>query len=416
MARRTFEVPDSYLSEIIGRIKRARAAVDPRRRDFTPLLLDLGPVRFRIPRHFGFCYGVENAIEIAWKTVRKYPDRRVFLLSEMIHNPRVNADLAELGVQFLMKTDGTPIVPLDDLTSDDVVIVPAFGTTIEMQKELESRGIDPYGYDTTCPFVQKVWNRSNAIGREGFTIVVHGKPDHEETRATFSHSASEAPTVVVRDMEETELLAGVITGSAPEGTFERVFRHHASEGFDPDRDLEAIGVVNQTTMLAQETKEIAARLREAMAERYGRENLETHFADTRDTLCYATNENQSATIAMIEEPSDLAIVVGGYNSSNTSHLVELASERMPSYFVRGASEIESSDLIRHFDLEEKRVVASANWIPEKPVVTVALTSGASCPDAIVDEVLMRVVELFDDAIEPENAVEQALVDLAAVNA
>lgn len=404
MARRTFEVPDYYRSEIIATIKKARSAADPRRRDLAPSLLDFGPVRFWIARHFGFCYGVENAIEIAYKTLDENPDRRIFLLSEMIHNPLVNDDLQRRGIRFLMTTAGQQIVPWDDLTERDAVIVPAFGTTLEIQEELEKRGINPYSFDTTCPFVQKVWNRSAAIGEQGYTIVIHGKPQHEETRATFSHSRSTAPTVVVRDMEETERLAEIITGKEPIEKFAEWFEKQASEGFDPTRDLERIGVVNQTTMLASETQAIADRLRRAMIQRYSEEEISRHFADTRDTLCYATNENQSATMELIESGGDLAIIVGGYNSSNTSHLVELCEEKLPTWFIKGPEEILSRERIRHFDLAEHEVMEGTNWLPQKDEpVDILLTSGASCPDAVVDQVIERIVGLFEGTRGIEDA-------------
>ena len=396
MARRSFDIPEAYRSEIIGAIKRKRNAEDPRRRDFTPTLLEFGDIRFRIPRHFGFCYGVENAIEIAYRTVAENPDRDVYLLSEMIHNPLVNNDLLEMGVRFLMDTEGNMLIPFEELDRQDIVIVPAFGTTLEIQEQLQQIGIDPYSFDTTCPFVQKVWNRSAAIGREGFSIVVHGKPKHEETRATFSHSAETAPTVVVRDMEETEILASFITGERPTEEFDSVFGSQSSEGFDPVEDLKRLRVVTQTTMLASETQAIAARVRQALVERYGEESIAEHFADTRDTLCYATNENQGATMELIRHPADLAIVVGGYNSSNTSHLVELAEEAMPTYFIRGAEEILSPTEIRHFDLHRKEIITTTNWLPTTRPFTIALTSGASCPDAVVDGVIRRVVEVGVD--------------------
>ncbi|MCB0712104.1 MAG: 4-hydroxy-3-methylbut-2-enyl diphosphate reductase [Ignavibacteriae bacterium] len=409
MARRAFEVPDYYKSNIVGAVKRGRAASDPRRRDFSPALLDFGSVRFRIPRHFGFCYGVENAIEIAYRTVAEHSDKRVFLLSEMIHNPTVNADLLGMGVQFIMTTGGEQLVPWDELTSDDIVIVPAFGTTLEIQEMLEERGIDPYSFDTTCPFVQKVWNRSEKIGESGHTVVVHGKPRHEETRATFSHSSQAAPTVVVRDMEETELLIGIITGTYPIEKFEEWFGGQSSEGFDPGRDLERIGVVNQTTMLATETQAIADRLRRGMIERYGEESVDQHFADTRDTLCYATNENQTATIELIKSGGDIGIVVGGYNSSNTSHLVELCEEEMPTYFIKGPEEILSEGTIRHFDLHSHVVVETNAWLPEKRPLDILLTSGASCPDALVDEVLLQLLGMFDGAKALDEVIKPYIV-------
>ncbi|MCE2503957.1 MAG: 4-hydroxy-3-methylbut-2-enyl diphosphate reductase [Chlorobi bacterium] len=408
MARRTFHVPEYYQSDIVGAVKRARTAADPRRRDFSPTLLDFGPLRVRIARHFGFCYGVENAIEIAYKTVADNPDKRVFLLSEMIHNPLVNQDLQEMGVRFIMTTEGEQLIPWSQLISDDIVIVPAFGTTLEIQEILEKHGIDPYSFDTTCPFVQKVWNRSAKIGKDGYTIIVHGKPQHEETRATVSHSSQSGPTVIVRDMTQTERLAGIITEKYPLEKFTEWFADQASEGFDPARDLLRIGVVNQTTMLATETQAIADRLKEAMIERYGVDEIEGHFADTRDTLCYATNENQTATTELIQAGGDLGIVVGGYNSSNTSHLVELCEEKMPTYFVRGPEEILSREEIRHFDLHSYSVIETDNWLPEKRPLNILLTSGASCPDALVDKVLLRVMELVDGTKDVEEVIRQSL--------
>lgn len=395
---RTFDIPVFYRSPIISVVKNARKLQDPRRRDYAPSVLDFGPIVFRLARHFGFCFGVENAIEIAYRAVEQHPDKRIFLLSEMIHNPHVNNDLRRRGVQFMMTTSGQQLVGWDDLSSDDIVIVPAFGTTLEIQQQLSQRGIDPYRYDTTCPFVEKVWNRTATLGQRDCTVVVHGKWNHEETRATFSHSRSSAPTVVVENMEETERLAAIIEAKEAVEKFEEWFRDRSSEGFNPATDLSRIGVVNQTTMLAQETQAIADRLRQAMATRYGQETIAEHFADTRDTLCYATNENQGATSALIDSGGDLAIVVGGYNSSNTSHLVELCQEQMPTYFIRDAAEILSQTAIRHFDIHTATEAVTEGWLPvlERPIQLV-LTSGASCPDALVDAVIQSLLTFYPTA-------------------
>lgn len=395
---RTFDIPVFYRSPIISVVKNARKLQDPRRRDYTPSVLDFGPVRFRLARHFGFCFGVENAIEIAYRAVEQHPDKRIFLLSEMIHNPHVNDDLRGRGVQFMMTTSGQQLVDWDDLTADDIVIVPAFGTTIEIQQQLSQRGIDPYRYDTTCPFVEKVWNRTATLGERDCTVVVHGKWNHEETRATFSHSRSSTPTVVVENMEETERLAAIIEGVEGVEKFEEWFKNRSSEGFNPIKHLNRIGVVNQTTMLAQETQAIADRLRQAMVSRYGEEAITEHFADTRDTLCYATNENQGATTALIASGGDLAIVVGGYNSSNTSHLVELCEQKMPTYFIRDADEILDQSTIRHFDIHLGKVRSTEQWLPafNRPLELV-LTSGASCPDALVDAVIQKILSFYPTA-------------------
>jgi 4-hydroxy-3-methylbut-2-enyl diphosphate reductase len=392
---RQFDIPIFYTSPVISRVKKARQMQDPRKRDLLPTVLDFGPVRFILARHFGFCFGVENAVDIAYRTLEAHADRRVFFLSEMIHNPNVNWDLQERGVRFIFTSSGEQLVPWDELTPADIVVVPAFGTTLEIQETLAMRGIDPYTYNTTCPFVEKVWKRSAQLGASGYTVVVHGKATHEETRATFSHSIRCAPTVVILNLEEAYVLADIIRGKLGREAFHSHFAHTCSTGFDPDQHLVRIGVVNQTTMLASETWEISQVLMQAMADRYGEESLHDHFADTSDTLCYATNENQNATYALIQQGADVGLVVGGYNSSNTSHIVELCQAAMPTYFIRNAEEILSRQRIRHFLLHKRQMTTTEAWLPAKYPLDVALTCGASCPDAIVDGVLFRVLSFFD---------------------
>lgn len=394
---RQFDIPDFYKSPVISRVKAFRQMQDMRKRDLSPSVLDFGPVRFLLARHFGFCFGVENAIEIAYKTLDEHPDRRIYFLNEMIHNSNVNNDLKDRGVEFIFDPYGMQLIPWEHLSQEDIVVVPAFGTTLEIQEALAARGIDAYTYNTTCPFVERVWNRSAKLGDSGFSVVVHGNDTHQETRATFSHSVRNAPTVVVMDVDETHILADFIRGASDREAFFARFGHKCSEGFDPDLHLERIGIVNQTTMLAAETRQIAEVIREALADRYGEENLQNHYADTSDTLCYATNENQNATYALIDQDADLALVVGGYNSSNTSHIVELCLDRMPTYFIKDADEIRSESMIRHFNLETKKTALTTDWIPENRPLSMALTSGASCPDAIVDAVLLRVLSFFKPA-------------------
>jgi 4-hydroxy-3-methylbut-2-enyl diphosphate reductase len=401
-----FDVPVFYQSPIISTVKDARKALDPRKKDVSPSTIDFGPVRFKIARHFGFCYGVENAIEIAYEALDEHPDKRIFLLSEMIHNPDVNEDLQERGIRFLRTTKGEQLIPFDELTPDDIVLIPAFGTTLEVEQELQERGIDTETYDTTCPFVEKVWRKSSQIGEDDYSIVIHGKRYHEETRATFSHAKEDGPAVVIRDMDEAEELAQVIRGEKDADFFYERFDDCYSEGFDPATDLRRLGVVNQTTMLASETAAIAEHLREAMIDRYGEADVQEHFADTSDTLCYATNENQNATLELIERGGDLGIIVGGYNSSNTSHLVELCEEHMPTYFIRGASKFDGPAEIRHFDLHQQEEVTTDNWFPaDDPPVDVVLTSGASCPDALLDEVIRTIVAWYPDAKPVDDALQ-----------
>ena len=405
---KSFDVPVIYRSPLITAIKQKRKAADKMKKDFTPATLDFGPVRISLARHFGFCYGVENAIEIAFRTVDENPGKRIFLLSEMIHNPFVNDDLIARGVRFLMDTKGRPIEDFDSLTADDVVIIPAFGTTLDMEAKLRRIGIRVERYDTTCPFVEKVWNRAEQIAKKGYSVVVHGKPTHEETRATFSHSAAHAPTVVVTDMKEAVALSKYITGEKTPGEFETEFAGKHSEGFDVTRDLQRIGVVNQTTMLASDTQEIADFLRGVIIERHGLEpsRVHEHFADTRDTLCYATLDNQTAVSGMLEQEADFAVVVGGRNSSNTSHLVELCEEKLPTYFIRSADDILSSEELVQFNWrthEESRVTG---YLPGTRPVKILMTSGASCPDAMVEGVIARLVGMFPNARPLEEVSEE----------
>lgn len=399
-----FDIPEFYRSSIIGAIKEARKNDDPRKKDFTPTILDFGPVRFYIARHFGFCYGVENAIEISYRAIEENPGKRIFLLSQMIHNPEVNSDLESRGIEFIMDTEGNQFISWDELKAEDIVIIPAFGTTVEIETRLASIGIEVQSYNTTCPFVERVWKRSEKLGKENHTIIIHGKHNHEETRATFSHSKQNAPSLIVRNIEETRILGEFILGQRPMDEFDNYFKGRHSDNFSLERDLDRIGVVNQTTMLATETQQIADYLKDIMLQKYGEDKLKDHFADTRDTLCYATNDNQQATYGLLEQHADLAIVVGGYNSSNTSHLVELCETKFPTYFINTEREIESREKINHFDYHKQQRLLTEDFIPEKEVVSIALTSGASCPDAVVDAVLQKVLSFFPNA----KGVEEAL--------
>lgn len=391
-----FNVPAFYRSPLITSIKQQRRSKDKLKKDFTPTLLNFGPLHIYLARHFGFCYGVENAIEIAFRTVEENPGKNIYLLSEMIHNPQVNADLISRGVRFLMDTKGNELIPLSTLSAEDIVLIPAFGTTLEMESRLHEMGIAVEHYNTTCPFVEKVWNRSAQIAEKGYSVVVHGKPGHEETRATFSHSAAGTPTLVVKDIKETIELAKIITGERAKEDFFTLFEGRFSPGFDPEKDLQRIGVVNQTTMLASDTQEIAEYLKKIMVKVFDLkpENTTERFADTRDTLCYATNDNQQAVYGMLETPADMAIVVGGYNSSNTSHLVELCEEKLPTYFISDASKILSDTSILHYDFHHARELLSTDYLPAKRPLRILMTSGASCPDALVEQVIERVRELI----------------------
>lgn len=300
-----------------------------------------------------------------------------------------------MGIQFIMDTQGNQFIEWDAINPDDIVIIPAFGTTLEIVALLEKKGVDLKRYDTTCPFVTKVWKQSEKLGSLGATVIIHGKHLHEETRATFSHSTENAPSLVVKDMEEAKLVGAYILGELNESSFKDYFKNYSSKTFDPKIHLQKIGVVNQTTMLASDTQAIADYFKEVMLKKYGANNIANHFSDSRDTLCYATNDNQQATIRLLEEKADLAIVVGGFNSSNTSHLVELCEEKLATYFVSSADEIISREKIRHFNYQKKQLLVSENYLPQKKPLKIILTSGASCPDVIVDGVIDRLLSFFE---------------------
>ncbi len=400
---KSFEVPTGYRSNLISAIKQKRKDQDKLKKDFSPTLLDFGNLKIYLARHFGFCYGVENAINIAYKTIEENQGKRIFLLSEMIHNPQVNADLTKRGVQFLQDTSGNEIIPLDTLNENDVVIIPAFGTTLELEAKIIKKGIDIQKYNTTCPFVEKVWNRSEQIAKKGYSIVIHGKPKHEETRATFSHAASNTPSIIVNDMQEAIILGNYINGKISREVFEEQFQGRYSKNFDPTVHLNKIGVVNQTTQLATDTQAISDYLKNVIIEKFGAENIKEHFADTRDTLCYATNDNQSAVIGLLETSADLAIVMGGKNSSNSSHLVELCEQKLPTYFIDDASKIISKDQIQKTDWKNKESVIVSNYLPNKDNISILMTSGASCPDAVVEAVIHKITSFY--------GVENTLVEI-----
>jgi 4-hydroxy-3-methylbut-2-enyl diphosphate reductase len=391
-----FSIPNIYRSSLISSIKNKRKQDDKLKKDFEPTLLDFDSVQFYLARHFGFCYGVENAIEIAFKTIEENKGKRIFLLSEMIHNPQVNKDLIERGVQFLQDTYGKQLISFDELTSDDVVIIPAFGTTLNIEKILNDKGITTEKYNTTCPFVEKVWNRSEQIAKKGYSIIVHGKPKHEETRATFSHASYHTPTVVVNDMKETIELAKYITQEKPSEQFYTEFKGRFSEGFDIEKDLQRIGVVNQTTQLASDTQAISEYLKQVMIQHYQLNEISAaeRFADTRDTLCYATSDNQTAVTAMLETKADIAIVIGGYNSSNTSHLVELCEQKLPTYFIDSADKIISKNTIITCNWQTKEQTTVHNFLPHNEPAKIMITSGASCPDALVEEVIEKLLSFY----------------------
>ncbi len=398
MAFKQFDrVPNHYSGQIIQRIKDFRQ--DEGKRSLVPTCLTVGQIEILIPRHFGFCFGVERAIHMAFSALESHPDRDIHLVNEIIHNPLVNEDLRKRGIRFLYDGEGNRQIQEQELSAKDVVLIPAFGTTLDIEASLNRSGVDTTSesfrenYDTTCPFVSKVWDRGEELGREGYTIVIHGKFGHEETQATHSHTEQHTRTLVVRDAEEARHVADYITGRCGLEQFTAEFEGKWSQGFDPTTDLARVAVVNQTTMLAEETTQVAGILRDAMQQRFGEDQIDQHFADTNDTLCYATNWNQNATKALLDAAPDVAVIVGGYNSSNTAHLVEICEQVMSSFLISSADELLSATQIRHFDLKAKQTAVADNWRPGLPA-RLAVTSGASCPDVLMNSVVERIVSFY----------------------
>jgi 4-hydroxy-3-methylbut-2-enyl diphosphate reductase len=402
-----FNVPNIYRSPLISIIKQKRKEDDKLKKNYSPTLLDFGPLKIYLARHFGFCYGVENAIEIAFKTIDENPDKRIFLLSEMIHNPQVNADLQARGIQFLQDTCGNQLISFDEILQNDIVLIPAFGTTLDIERLLNEKGIQIEKYNTTCPFVEKVWNRSEQIALKGYSIVIHGKPNHEETRATFSHASYHTPTIVVNDMKETIDLAKFITGNRPHEEFYTAFEGKYSQGFNITKDLQQIGVVNQTTQLATDTQAISDYLKQTIRDHYKLtdDTINSRFADTKDTLCYATNDNQSAVSCMLETEADLAIVIGGYNSSNTSHLVELCEKKLRTYFIDSADKIISKQEILDCNWITKQQKVISDFLPENKEARILITSGASCPDSLVEAVINKLLTFYPTTKSVEEITE-----------
>lgn len=402
---KNFDIPFQYQSDFIARIKKIRETADPRKQNLSPSILYFKNLEISIARHFGFCFGVQNAIERAYQVIKENPNKRIFLLSEIIHNPEVNDDLQSKGLQFIQDTKGNQLVSWDEVTTEDIVLIPAFGTTVEIEDILKQKELLIEHFDTTCPFVERVWNKSEKLSKEGFTIIIHGDFDHEETRATFSRAQEHSAAVVVSDLNDAKKLKDFILNN---GTDERdwnvFFKRKASSGFNFRTDFEKIAIVNQTTMLAEETENISNYLKDVITDKYGVKEVDEHFGSTRDTLCYATNDNQSATNELIKTTPDLAVVVGGYNSSNTTHLVELLSTSCPTYYISSEKNLLDENTIEHFDSKLQLVTTSNDYIPTKTDLKIALSSGASCPDALLERVLIKLLSFQDENADIHSAI------------
>lgn len=353
-----------------------------------------GSLTIKLAKEFGFCYGVERAIDLAYAARKVYPDKPIFILGEIIHNPEVNDQIRAMGIKFLSGREKD--ADIDDLAEGDIVIIPAFGTEVATRKKLQDKGC--VFVDTTCGDVMSVWKRVRQNAREKVTSIIHGKAWHEETMATSSQATATdgGHYLVVFNLAETDYVCDYIINGGDKEAFLKKFKGAYSAGFDPDVHLEAIGVANQTTMLRGETEEVQRRLRAAMAKRFGPEEKAGHFRHF-DTICGATQERQDALQKLLNEPMDLLLVIGGYNSSNTSHLAEMGEAKLPTYFIKNAAKMVSKDLIIHYNQHINAEVESQVWLPDGKI-TVGITAGASCPNNLVEDTIRRLFELKNVAI------------------
>ena len=348
-----------------------------------------GDLTIRLAKEFGFCYGVERAVDYAYETRTRFPDRRIFLTNELIHNPRVNNRLRQMGIRFLHGSGDGDIQTVEELSPEDVVIIAAFGTPVQEMAQLQQKGC--VLVDATCGSVIQVWKRVEQYAREGFTAVVHGNSRHEETRATVSR-ATQYPRgtyLVVWDKQEAAQICRAITDGCDPSAFMAHFGEKASPGFDPCRDLERVGVANQTTMLSSESLEIAEMLRQAMRQRYGDEALDQHF-HSFDTICSATQDRQDAILELVKSGLDLIIIIGGFNSSNTNHLCEIATQFTKAYHIDDAACLISAEAIRHKPAGQREPVTSYGWLPAGPL-TIGITAGASTPNRVIGDAIERLL-------------------------
>jgi 4-hydroxy-3-methylbut-2-en-1-yl diphosphate reductase len=377
MAAVQAQVLSHYRSDLVERIRASGH------------ILSAGDLTIKLAKEFGFCYGVERAIDLAYAARRAYPDRRIFLLGEIIHNPEVNDQIRRLGIVTIA---GKPRdEEISQITPDDIVIIPAFGTEVATRQKLEAKGC--LFVDTTCGDVMSVWKRVRQYSKDAVTSIIHGKAWHEETKATSSQARANGGGhyLVVFTLAETDYVCNYIVNGGNKAEFLEKFKDAHSEGFDPDVHLEAIGVANQTTMLRGETEEVQRRLRAAMIQRYGEAEIQKHFRFF-DTICGATQDRQDALEKLLREPLDLLLVIGGYNSSNTSHLAEMGEAKLPTYFIKNAAKMASDKLIQHYEQHEHQEIETRDWLPPGKI-TVGITAGASCPNNLIEDTIRRLFEL-----------------------
>ena len=371
------QVESHYRSEIVEKLRSSGGT------------LTRQGVTIKLAKQFGFCYGVERAIDLAYAARKVFNERNVFILGEIIHNPEVNEQIAAMGIRNLLGKH--PEADVSELTREDVVIVPAFGTDVKTLAQIKGIGCELV--DTTCGDVMSVWKRVRQNANDDMTSIIHGKASHEETMATASHATNEGKGhyLVVLTLGDTDYVCDYIRHGGDKAAFLDHFKGAHSEGFDPDLHLRRVGVANQTTMMRGETEEVQRRVEAAIKDRDGAERAKESFRFF-DTICGATQERQDALRDMLSEQMDLLLVVGGYNSSNTSHLAEMGEAKLPTYFIRNASRLESRTRIVHYKLHEKSEIATDGWLPPTPL-TVGVTAGASCPNNIIEETILRLFEL-----------------------
>jgi 4-hydroxy-3-methylbut-2-en-1-yl diphosphate reductase len=379
------QVISHYRSELVTRI-RVHGGV----------LTAPGRLTVKLAKEFGFCYGVERAIDLAYAARRVFPPPRpIYLLGEIIHNPEVNDQIRNMGIVTISAKPGPS--EMNQLKADDVVIIPAFGTEVQTRKELEAKGC--MLVDTTCGDVMSVWKRVRQYARESVTSIIHGKAKHEETKATTSQATTfgTGHYLVVYNLDETDYVCDYIVNGGDQAEFLEKFKGAYSPGFDPDLHLAAVGVANQTTMLRGETEEVQRRIRRAMETKFGAAALDTHFRFF-DTICGATQDRQDALEKLLASPLDLLVVVGGYNSSNTSHLAEMGEAKLPTYFIKNAAKMVSDRQIHHFNLVRQEEVQTEDWLPSGNI-TVGITAGASCPNNLIEDAIRRLFELKGVSVE-----------------
>jgi 4-hydroxy-3-methylbut-2-en-1-yl diphosphate reductase len=378
------QIMSHYTSNVINRIT-----------EHGNVLSAPGKLTVKLAKEFGFCYGVVRAIDMAYAARKAFPEKPIYILGEIIHNPEVNDQIRALGIKFLSGKEKT--ADIEDLKNDDIVIIPAFGTEVSTRRKLEAKGCQ--FVDTTCGDVMSVWKRVRQYSRETVTSIIHGKAWHEETKATSSQATANGAGhyLVVFTLAETDYVCNYILNGGNKQEFLDKFKGAYSPGFDPDIHLSAIGVANQTTMLRGETEEVQRRLKRAMEQKYGPENIDKHFRFF-DTICGATQDRQDALNKLLAEPLDLLLVIGGYNSSNTSHLAEIGEAKLPTFFIKNAQMMISDKLIRHYDQHKHQEVETQNWFPAT-ARTVGITAGASCPNNVIEDVIRRLFEFRGVLVE-----------------